>query len=58
MEKPNDLEVLAQAIEQLSSQLRKRTLSQEGRRIVLEIIEKLAEMGERRLEQRARKMLH
>jgi hypothetical protein len=58
MEKPNDLEVLAQAIEQLSSQLRKRTLSQEGRRIVLEIGEKLAEMCERRLEQRARKMLH
>jgi hypothetical protein len=58
MEKPNDLEVLAQAIEQLRSQLRKRSLSQEGRRIVLEIVEKLAEMRERRLEQRARKMLH
>ena len=54
MEKPNDLEVLAQAIEALRSQLRKRSLSQEGRRIVLEIVEKLAEMRE----QRARKMLH
>ena len=52
MKKPNDLEVLTQAIEQLSSQLRKRTLSRRGRRIVLEIIEKLEEMGERRLEQR------
>jgi hypothetical protein len=58
MEKPNDLEVLAQAIEALRSQLRKRSLSQEGRRIVLEIVEKLAEMRERRREQRARKMLH
>ena len=58
MEKPNDLEVLAQAIGQLRSQLRKRSLSQEGRRIVLEIVEKLAEMRELRLEQRARKMLH
>jgi len=58
MEKPNDLEVLAQAIEALRSQLRKRSLSQEGRRIVLEIVEKLAEMRERRREQRARKMQH
>ena len=58
MEKPNDLEALAQAIEQLRSQLRKRPLSQEGRRIVLEIVEKLTEMRERRLEQRARQMLH
>ena len=58
MEKPNDLEVLAQAIEALRSQLKKRSLSQEGRRIVLEIVEKLAEMRERRREQRARKMLH
>ena len=46
MEKPNDLEVLAQAIEALRSQLRKRSLSHEGRRIVLEIVEKLAEMRE------------
>jgi hypothetical protein len=52
MEKPNDLEVLAQAIEQLRSQIRKRSLSHEGRLVVLEIIERLAEMGARRLEQR------
>jgi len=52
MEKPNDLEGLAQAIEQLSSQLRKRTLSQEGRRTLLEIVKRLEEMGARRLEQR------
>jgi hypothetical protein len=52
MKKPNDLEVLAQAIEQLRSQLRKRPLSQEGRRILLEIVKRLEEMGERRLEQR------
>ena len=52
MKRPNDLEVLAQTIEQLRSQLRKRPLSQEGRRVLLEIVKKLEEMGEGRLEQR------
>jgi hypothetical protein len=52
LKKPNDLEVLARAIEQLRSQVRKRLLSQEGRRILLEIVKKLEEMGERRIEQR------